>query len=149
MFAFKAEISAAHLNRKAATSAVHSTVLSNSALAFVRFTLMLGSCKETGTHIQTHTCDISIFPEFIVCFARMRTMPWKEDIKNGDDEDDDDDDDNIDDELVSTVWLTNVTNHHLICLTCVRPLHYDHKLIDFYVAKQAEQINWTPYYREI
>lgn len=65
-------------------------------------------------------------------------------------EDDKKTEDDIDDELVSTVWLTNVTNHHLICLTSikdVRPLHYDHKLIDIIeIAKQAEQINWTPYY---
>lgn len=50
--------------------------------------------------------------------------------------------DNIDDELVSMVWLTNVTNHQLICLTSiknVRPLHYDHKLIDFlYKQKKKE-----------
>lgn len=79
-----------------------------------------------------HRRYIYIFPGFIVCFAWMRAVQCEEDDKKTEDD--------IDDELVSTVWLTNVTNHHLICLTSikdVRPLHYDHKLIDFYNSKTS------------
>lgn len=84
MFASEAEISAAHLIEKRqhllSTRPSYQTVFSHSCSIHVNVRLRQGN-GHIYSNAYMYIEDISIFPEFIVCFARMRAVQWKEYIK--------------------------------------------------------------------